>query len=214
MKYDFSEPKESRVFPFFRPLAKAFINLKFNLTAFGKENIPKSGAFILAANHIGALDPVMIISNCPRTLHFMAKEELFRNRFFALFFKNMNVFPVRRQTGDKRALEFSQKILANGWALGIFPEGSRSKDGTPKKAKNGIAYIAAKTGADILPVSIYKTPGEQRFRPKITLRFGTVIKSSALGLEKNCSPQKLKEAGEAVMNKITAMWQLKHGETT
>ena len=210
MKFDFSVPKESRLYNSFRPLAKALVSLKFKVTSFGEENIPKEGAFILAANHIGALDPVMIISRCPRTLHFMAKDELFKNRIFASFLKNMNVFPVKRQTSDKKSLDFAKKIISSGWVLGIFPEGSRSKDAIPKKAKNGVSYLAAKTKADVLPVSIYKTPKDKSLRPKITIRFGKLIKNSELDLSENYSQQKIREASEKIMEKINSLWLLGH----
>lgn len=212
LKFDFSAPKESRLYNFFRPLAKGFVSLAFCVKSFGEENIPKEGAFILAANHIGALDPVMIISRCPRTLHFMAKDELFKNRLFAFFLRKMNVFPVRRQTSDKRALEFAKHIISSGWVLGIFPEGARIKDAIPKKAKNGVSYLAAKTKADVLPVSIYKTPQEKKLRPKITIRFGKLIKNSELSLDGEYSQQKIREASEKIMDAIKELWSMKHGE--
>ena len=212
MKFDFSAPRESRLYNVFRPLAKGFISLRFCVTSFGEENIPEKGAFILAANHISSLDPVMIISHCPRTLHFMAKDELFKNPVFASFLKKMNVFPVKRQTSDKRALEFAKRIISSGWALGIFPEGSRIKDAIPKRAKNGVSYLAAKTKADVLPVSIYKAPGEKKLRPHITIRFGKLIKNSELGFSEEYSQQKIRESSEKIMSAITALWALKHGE--
>ncbi len=212
MKFDFSAPRESRLYNVFRPLAKGFISLRFCVTSFGEENIPEKGAFILAANHISALDPVMIISHCPRTLHFMAKDELFKNPVFASFLKKTNVFPVKRQTSDKRALEFAKRIISSGWVLGIFPEGSRIKDAIPKRAKNGVSYLAAKTKADVLPVSIYKAPGGRKLRPHITIRFGKLIKNSELGFSEEYSQQKIRESSEKIMSAITALWALKHGE--
>lgn len=212
MKFDFSAPRESRLYNVFRPLAKGFISLRYCVTSFGEENIPQKGAFILAANHISALDPVMIISRCPRTLHFMAKDELFKNPVFASFLKKMNVFPVKRQTSDKRALEFAKRIISSGWVLGIFPEGSRIKDASPKRAKNGVSYLAAKTKADVLPVSIYKAPGVRKLRPQITIRFGKLIKNSELGFSEEYSQQKIRESSEKIMSAITALWALRHGE--
>ena len=214
MKFDFSAPRESRLYDVFRPLAKGFISLRYCVTSFGEENIPQKGAFILAANHISALDPVMIISRCPRTLHFMAKDELFKNPVFASFLKKMNVFPVKRQTSDKRALEFAKRIISSGWALGIFPEGSRIKDASPKRAKNGVSYLAAKTKADVLPVSIYKAPGGRKLRPQITIRFGKLIKNSELGFSEEYSQLKIRESSEKIMSAITALWALRHGEAS
>ena len=96
--------------------------------------------------------------------------------------------------------------------LGIFPEGARIKDAIPKKAKNGVSYLAAKTKADVLPVSIYKTPQEKKLRPKITIRFGKLIKNSELSLDGEYSQQKIREASEKIMDAIKELWSLKHGE--
>lgn len=212
VKFDFSSPFEGRWYKTLRPAVRGLVSLKFKIRSFGEENIPKQGAFILAANHIYAFDPLMIISHCPRTLHFMAKEELFKNPVFGAFLKSMNAFPVKRQKSDKRALEYAKRIISLGWVLGIFPEGSRSKDALPKTAKNGVSYIAAKTGADVLPVSIYKTPGDTRRRPHITIRFGKLIKNSELAFSKEYSSQNLKLASESIMEKIVELWSMKHGE--
>lgn len=212
VKFDFSNPRESRIYKILKPAAKLVVGVKFRVRSIGEENIPKDKAFILAANHISALDPVMIVSRCPRTIHFMAKEELFKNPLFASFLKNMNVFPVKRQTSDKRALEFAKKLVSSGGVLGIFPEGTRSKDATPKRAKNGAAYLAAKTGADVLPVSIYKTPGTKEKRPLVTLRFGTLVKNGEFGFGEDYSQQKIRAASEMIMEKIVSLWSLKHGE--
>lgn len=212
VNYDFSDIKDSTLYDRFLPLAKGFISLKYQITVHGEENIPKKGAFILAANHISALDPVMLITHCPRTLHFMAKDELFKKRIFALFLKSMNAFPVKRHTSDKRALEFAKQLVSGGRVLGIFPEGSRTKDSEPKKAKNGVSYLAAKTQADVLPVSIYKTPHEKKPRPHITIRFGKLIKNSEFGFSDDYSQKKIRESSEKIMNAITELWSLKHGE--
>ena len=96
--------------------------------------------------------------------------------------------------------------------LGIFPEGSRIKDASPKRAKNGVSYLAAKTKADVLPVSIYKAPGGRKLRPQITIRFGKLIKNSELGFSEEYSQQKIRESSEKIMSAITALWALRHGE--
>lgn len=212
MKINFSSPVEGRWYNVLRPAVRGIVSFKYKIRSYGEENIPQSGAFILAANHISALDPLMIISRCPRTLHFMAKEELFKNPVFGAFLRSMNAFPVRRQTSDKKALEYAKKIISFGWILGIFPEGSRSKDALPKGAKNGVSYVAAKTGADVLPVSIYKTPGDSSCRPRITIRFGKLIKNGDLPFSKEYSPQTLRQASGNIMGKIVELWSMKHGE--
>ncbi len=212
MKFNFSSPTEGRRYNLLRPAVRALVSARFRIRSFGEENIPEEDAFILAANHIFAFDPLMIISRCPRTVHFMAKEELFKNPVLGSLLKSMNAFPVKRQKSDKRALEFAKKIVSRGWVLGIFPEGSRSKDALPKTAKNGVSYLAAKTGADILPVSVYKTPGDKHLRPLVTVRFGKIIRNSELAFAGEYSPQSLRNSSESIMQRIVELWSLKHGE--
>ena len=210
MKFDFSQPKESKLYERLKPMAGAVIRLVFDVSCTGQENIPKNGGFIIAANHIHFSDPILIIANCARTCHFMAKSELFSKPVLGSLLSKMNVFPVKRGASDKLSLGFAQRIIDNGWALGIFPEGTRSKSLMPQRAKNGVAYIAKKTKADVLPVSIYRTPGQKSFRPKITLRFGELIKNEVLGLDEKYSQAQLRAAAALIMGKITELWNMKH----
>ena len=207
MEFDFSQPKETRLYERLKPVAKFLLNTIYNFDCHGKENIPDEGGFIIAANHIAYLDPVMIIANCKRTCHFMAKHDSFDHLFLGSFLKKMNVFPVRRGTSDKNALGFAEKIINNGWVLGIFPEGTRSKDLTPKEPKNGVAYIARKTRASVLPVSIHKDR-KSGVRTRIVLRFGKMIDNSRFGFENDYKPSQIRNASKMIMDDIKALWQL------
>ena len=90
-----------------------------------------------------------------RHVFFMAKEEIFRNRLSSWFFgKQLGAFPVKRGAGDTAALDTARAIVGDGRLLGIFPEGTRSRDGQLGRAKSGAALIAAQTGASILPAAI------------------------------------------------------------
>lgn len=87
-----------------------------------------------------------------RHVYFMAKEEIFKNRLATWFFaKQLGAFPVKRGAGDTGALDTARRIVEEGKLLGIFPEGTRSKDGRLGRAKSGAALIAAQTGASVLP---------------------------------------------------------------
>lgn len=210
MKYDFSEPKERQSYYFFRSLARGLLKIKYDLRFEGVENLPNDGGFIIAANHITFIDPVMIIAGCPRQCHFMAKSELFTKPVFAEFLAFMNAFPVRRESSDMRALSFAQKIINKGWILGIFPEGARSKDMTPKKARGGAAYLAFKTGADVVPVGLIRNPSEKRIRPTVSVRFGRLIKNEDLGFGEAYSPKEIRDAAKTIMNDIVALWEKGH----
>lgn len=204
------EPKRRITYYIIKPIARFLLFFVYNIRCKGRKNIPKKGGFILASNHISYTDPVILVSFCPRTCHFMAKSDLFKHPLLALFFRSMNAFPVKRGTSDNRSLVYAQKVLNSSWVLGIFPEGGTSKDKIPKRAKSGIAYLAKNTGADVLPVSIYRTPGKRQLRPKTTVRFGTVIKNEELGLTEEYSPKQLRAASQLIMNKIVALWEKQH----
>ena len=153
MQFDFSKVKEYKLYQALRWVAVLFC-LRYKVTYIGRENIPQDGGFIIACNHQSGVDPIILGRGVKRTIHFMAKEELFENEALGIFIKHLNAFPVRRGQGDTTAVEFAEDIVRNGYVLGIFPEGTRSKDFKPARGKSGTALIAKVTGADVLPVSI------------------------------------------------------------
>jgi len=153
--------------------------LLFSLARFqveGTENVPKAGPLIVVSNHLSRTDPPIIGSAIPRRIAFMAKEELFRSPFMAAMLKGFGAFPVRKQEADRTALRRAYSVLENGLALGVFPEGTRSKDAVLQPGMLGAALIAMRTGAPVLPVAIYGTERLRGtgflWRPAITLHIG------------------------------------------
>jgi 1-acyl-sn-glycerol-3-phosphate acyltransferase len=143
----------------------------------GKENIPKEGPLLVAANHIAAADPPLLSVSLNRKVVFMAKEELFRSKFKGYFVRNFGAFPVRRGQLDTAALRQANGVLAQGLALAMFPEGGRSSDGQLQPALPGSALIATRNGVPILPAGITGTPSIKGLawllrRPEITVTFG------------------------------------------
>ncbi len=209
MAFDYSVVRDRKYYKVvtkpLRPIFKLFLRVR----CVGKENIPQEGAFILACNHINILDPAIIISECKRPIHFMAKSEAFKNKILAWFLTHLNVFPVNRGRNDKSSVEYAVKLIENGHILGIFPEGTRSKDLKPAKAKAGVALIAKQTQADILPVSVYCEKKKGLFR-EITLRFGELIKYEELELDGECSTRELRAAAEKIMGEIVDLWEEGH----
>ena len=128
----------------------------------GRENIPKSGPVILAPNHISHADPPAVACAANRDFLFMAKEELFRGLFGRLIF-SVGSFPVKRGSNDTESIRKAITLLERGSALVVFPEGSRG-DGVKMGTLNkGVALLAKKTGAKIVPVGIN---GTQKLLPK------------------------------------------------
>ena len=120
----------------------------------GAGRVPARGAVVVACNHISNWDPVLVGLACRRELHFLAKEELFRNRLFGGLIRAMNALPVRRGALDRRALGLAVGVLRRGGVLLVFPEGTRSRNGEIGEARPGVAYIASTGGAVIVPAAI------------------------------------------------------------
>ncbi len=132
--------------------------LLFGFTVVGAEKVPARGPLIVASNHRRYADPVLVCMAVPRRIQWMGKKELFAFPF-ERFFYFIGTFPVDREKGGRAALKTSLKLLATGWALGIFPEGTRRKDYDPDHApKSGVGMLAARANAPILPVFVGKVP--------------------------------------------------------
>ena len=130
----------------------------------GRENIPMSGPLIVAPNHKSLLDPPLVGSSLPRLATTMGKIELFQKKHFGLrilgrVIQHMGTFPVRRGTADRRAIKRALQVLADNGALVIFPEGTRTRSGELGPPEMGIALIAHKAKAPIVPAYIKGTEG-------------------------------------------------------
>lgn len=170
----------------------------------GIENIPQDKPVVLASNHRSYADPVILTMPMKLPVSYMAKEELFHNKLFGWFIRKLGAFPVARGSGDMSVIDDSINILKSGRNLVIFPEGTRSKDGKVGKGKTGVAMIAAKSGADVVPCGIVFEGEKLHFRSKLTLKFGEPIKAEELAVE-GTSPRELKEVKKRIMGAITEL---------
>ncbi len=131
-----------------------------------KRNLRTKGGVIFIANHRNLLDPVMLAITIPRCIHFMAKKELFESKLGNWFFRSCFVFPVNRKTADLKSLRQALKLLEEGKAFGIFPEGRRAVMDEMDDFEKGTALIASRTEAPIVPIyispSTYKPGGRMR----------------------------------------------------
>ncbi|MBP3442553.1 MAG: 1-acyl-sn-glycerol-3-phosphate acyltransferase [Clostridia bacterium] len=211
-KFNFKKTDSRLSYHLLRPLAKFIIKVKYKVNYVGIENLPENGAYILASNHITALDPVMIAAACKRPMHFMAKKELFENKLSGWFLTRLNAFPVDRTKFDEESINYAIEIVKNGDILGIFPEGTRSPDFTPKAGKGGTCYIAKVCKCDVVPVSIY-TNDEAKSGTKLTIRYGKPIKYEELKFNPESMKMKdLRHATSLIMERITDLWRLGHGD--
>jgi 1-acyl-sn-glycerol-3-phosphate acyltransferase len=123
----------------------------------GKQNVPREGPLIVVANHLSLADPPLLSASMSRHIVFMAKEELFGWHPLSPLVRCFGAIRIRKNLADRRALTQARQALSRGMALGMFPEGSRSRDHTLQSAYPGTALIALNTSATILPVAITGT---------------------------------------------------------
>ena len=140
----------------------------------GRERIPLTGPLIIVANHISNADPPALMSHVVqvRPAAIMAKKEIFAFPPLGRLFLSWKGIPVdrKREGGDMSALRGGIDVLKNGGCLVLFPEGTRAKDG-PLKPKLGVAMLAHKTGAPVLPARIFNAENFSKLG-KITIKFG------------------------------------------
>jgi len=159
-------------------VSRIFFKVFYDFKVEGLENIPKTGALLIAGNHLSNADPPAIgsFAGLVRDSRFVAKKELFEIPLLGWFFHHCNYIPVdrKRTIGDMGALKEVVDALSKGESVVMFPEGTRSKTGKPQKPKSGIGFLVYKTGAPVLPVRIDGTFGWPWVR-KIRVKFGTVM---------------------------------------
>lgn len=154
---------------------RVFTLFLFRVKTYGQENIEEGKPYIMCANHTSNWDPPILYTATKREMYMMAKEELFKNKFIYWFAKKTNIFPVKRGKQDIESIKKSLKILNENKILAIFPEGTRNGIKKNGKIQNGPAYLAARSGAEVIPVRI-----EGNFKPftKVKIYYGKPLNFS------------------------------------
>ena len=171
----------------------------------GADYMPKNGGVIICCNHASATDPLRLAYSQKRQIYFMSKIELFENKFVGAIIRALGAFPVSRGTGDKGALETARRILDGNGTLGIFIEGTRSKDGKLQRPKSGAVMLASKCNAAILPCCITAKKGAlpKAFRTSI-VSYGKPISPKELNIQ-NGTPSEYRTASRMVMGHIAEL---------
>lgn len=164
---------EERIPPIVYWISKAIVLTGLKLVTrwkvVGKENVPKSGPLVFGSNHISNFDPIVIGASTNRQVRFMAKHELFKSPLIGRFLRYYGAFSVKRGMQDTTAMRQAIAIPHHGGCVVVFPEGSRSRTGEVGKGMPGVALIARKANAPIIPVAIV---GPYRWFGPLTVRFG------------------------------------------
>jgi cytidylate kinase len=208
-------PPWNRLYAVLKPLAVAFMRLAFRVESRGGENIPARGPVLLVANHSSVLDPPLVGGVSDRQLSFLAKAELFEIPLFGELIRRLNARPIRREGSDPGALRAAMRVLEEGRALLIFPEGTRGDEGVIRPAKTGAGMLAVLSGAAVVPVFVRGSgrawPRGRRFpRPaKVTITFGRALRFE---VERGADRKRQYEIASREM--MEAIARLRDGTTT
>ena len=198
---------------FFYTIVRWGLNIIFlgmyRLHVEGREHIPSEGAVIIAPNHKSYFDPPLVgVAIKKRVVHYMAKEELFRNPFFGWILRQFGTFPVKRGSVDRTAVRQAVKELKNGNALGIFPEGTRIKRSGLGRFHSGMASLALMTGTPVIPVAIVGSADMPHKKGPLAVLIGMPIqvKKQKAGSEE---VEALNEAVKKEIQKLTDEYEAK-----
>lgn len=170
-----------------------------------KNCLPNTGSYIICSNHLSYKDPLLVALSQRRKIFFMAKQELFRSKFLNRLISSLGAFSVQRGAGAVDALEYAQGLLKKGNVVGIFIEGTRSRDGELLRPKSGAALIAYQTNTPVLPISISaKGGGKLKLFHRITVNCGKPIMPEELGMTTG-DRKEFRQATRIIMENITRL---------
>lgn len=205
------------MYEFFRDtMVRPVMFLFFHVTVRGLENIPKRGGVILAGNHIAFIDSVFIPGAVRRKVTYLVGSDYFSKRspagrLLGWFLRNIGMVPIDRKGGSaaKASLETGLAVLGRGGAIGIYPEGSRSRDGKLHKGRTGVARLVLASGVPVVPMSIHGSDGVMAKGSKLPKRAHvTITFSPELTFETvvgDYDAPRLREVTDEIMRAVAAI---------
>lgn len=192
-------------------LSKALAKTFFRYRVIGAENMIEQGPCIIAANHCSFFDPPLVGVACKRAIHYLARKSLLDWPVLGPIFPELNVIPVDRKNADRSALMGAIRVVKNGGAVLIFPEGTRSPDGNLQPAQPGLGMIVAKTGAPVVPVRVagsYEVLNRDRKLPRmrpIQVAIGRPLDFGQILTDMEASRAVYKEISKGAVNAIAKL---------
>jgi len=172
----------------------------------GGRNIPRSGPFILAANHRSNADPALLGCTPRRRNYFFAKRELFEHPIFGRYLRALGAFPVDRGHADLKAVRYSLEVLKQGHALIFFPEGTRSRTGDFLPAQPGLGLIALRAGVPVIPAYVHNSTAALKSwipRQRVTTIIGEPVDPATTTAA--TGRQGYQECSDAILERIKAL---------
>jgi len=179
--------------------------LLYRFKTVNADNIPSEGGVIIASNHIANSDPPLMGLSSRRRMYFMAKVELFKNKFFGALIRALGAFPVERGAGDGKAIKTGEDLIREGNVMTIFIEGGRTKTGELMRPRSGCALVAQQMQVPVVPACITIVGNPKNIFAKRVVEFGKPLTPQQLGLTVDGGRRELKDASNMIMGEIKKM---------
>ena len=179
--------------------------LLYRFKTVNADNIPTEGGVIIASNHLSNSDPPLLGLSSKRRMYFMAKVELFENKFFGALIRALGAFPVERGAGDGKAIKTGEDLIREGNVMTIFIEGGRTKTGELMRPRSGCALVAQQMQVPVVPACITVIGKSKSIFAKRLIEFGEPLTPEQLGLTVDGGRHELKNASNMIMGDIKRM---------
>lgn len=146
-------------YPFLFAFVRLMLRVLGRLRSSGEYNVPRRGGVLYCPNHISDADPPVIFVTAPRRCWMVGKKELFAIPILGAYGAQLQAIPIRRDSPDRAALRRIEEVLRGGEPVLLFPEGRLSEDGLLQRIQPGVALVALRTGAPIIPIGLENTNG-------------------------------------------------------
>ena len=171
-------------YPVLFALVRLLLRVLGRLRSSGEENVPRRGGVLYCPNHISDADPPVLFVTAPRRCWMVGKREIFQIPILGPYFNQLQAIPIHRDTPDRAALRRIEQVLKGGEAVLLFPEGRASEDGRLQRLQPGVALVALRTGAPIIPIGLENVNGVlpygalvPRWSPRpVTVTYGPPIR--------------------------------------
>lgn len=193
--------KKTAFYVIARGFCKAIFKVIFLYEVENGMSLPEDKPMIICSNHVSNIDPVIINATQNRLIHFMAKKELFKNKFFGKVISSLGAFPVNRGNDGGKALAKAEELLNDDNCVGIFIEGTRSKTGKLGRPHSGAIVMAHETNTPIIPCCITGKTGFVKPFTKTKITFGDPVTCEELGIKEG-NMQEYREASKKMMEII------------